>query len=159
MTTMQEYKTFVGQVAKAASLETLEPDDEGLVSLRVEDEYTLNLQFIPATGKILCFVEIAQLDDEAPKEAIYRELLTGSLFGKDTAGGYFSLEPESESVIYNYVFDANQAAAEPAEFANTLEKVLSLVDIWAGRIRDLKKPEQTAQTAFDPRMDAFGLRI
>ena len=159
MTTMQEYKTFLGQVAKAASLETLEPDDEGLLSLRLEDEYTLNLQFILATGTILCFVEIAQLDDEAPKEAIYRELLTGSLFGKDTAGGYFSLEPESESVIYNYVFDANQAAAEPAEFVHTLERVLSLVDIWAGRIRDLKKPEQTAQTAFDPRMDAFGLRI
>ena len=159
MTTMQEYKTFLGQVAKAASLATLEPDDEGLVSLRVEDEYTLNLQFIPATGKILCFVEIAQLDDEAPKEAIYRELLTGSLFGKDTAGGYFSLEPESESVIYNYVFDADQAAAEPAEFADTLEKTLSLVDFWASRIRDLKQPKETAQTAFDPRMDAFGLRI
>ena len=156
MTTIQEYKTFLGQVAKASGLATLEPDDEGLVSLRVEDEYTLNLQFIPATGKILCFVEIAQLGDEAPKEAIYRELLVGTLFGKDTAGGYFSLEPESESVIYNYVFDANQAAAEPAEFANTLEKVLSLVDIWAARIRDLKKPEEVA---IDPRMDAFGLRI
>lgn len=156
MTTIQEYKTFLGQVAKAAGLEPLEPDDEGLVSLRVEDEYTLNLQFIAATGKILCFVEIAQLGDEAPKEAIYRELLTGALFGKDTAGGYFSLEPRSESVIYNYVFDADQSAADPAEFAEMLEKVLSLVDIWAGRIRDLKKPEQTA---VDPRMDSFGLRI
>ncbi len=159
MTTMQEYKTFLGQVAKAAGLATLEPDDDGLVSLRVEDEYTLNLQFIAATGKILCFVEVAQLDQEAPKEAIYRELLVGTLFGKDTAGGYFSLEPESESVIYNYVFDADQAAAEPAEFADTLEKTLSLVDFWAGRIRDLKQPQQTAETAFDPRMDAFGLRI
>ena len=89
MTTIQEYKTFLGQVAKAAGLATLEPDDEGLVSLRVEDEYTLNLQFLAATGKILCFVEIAQLGDEAPKEAIYRELLTGTLFGKDTAGGVF----------------------------------------------------------------------
>ena len=156
MTTMQEYKTFLGQVAKAAGLATLEPDDEGLVSLRVEDEYTLNLQFLAATGKILCFVEIAQLGDEAPKEAIYRELLTGTLFGKDTAGGYFSLEPESESVIYNYVFDADQAAADPAEFADMLEKVLSLVDIWAGRIRDLKKPEEVT---FDPRSDVFGLRI
>lgn len=159
MMTMQEYKTFLGQVAKAAGLATLEPDDDGLVSLRVEDEYTLNLQFIAATGKILCFVEIVQLDHEAPKEAIYRELLVGALFGKDTAGGYFSLEPESESVIYNYVFDADQAAAEPAEFADTLEKALSLVDFWAGRIRDLKQPKQAEQTAFDPRMDAFGLRI
>ena len=159
MMTMQEYKTFLGQVAKAAGLATLEPDDDGLVSLRVEDEYTLNLQFIAATGKILCFVEIAQLDHETPKEAIYRELLVGALFGKDTAGGYFSLEPESESVIYNYVFDADQAAAEPAEFADTLEKALSLVDFWAGRIRDLKQPKQAEQTAFDPRMDAFGLRI
>ena len=73
MTTMQEYKTFLGQVAKAASLATLEPDDEGLVSLRVEDEYTLNLQFIAATGKILCFVEIAQLGDEAPKFRVAKD--------------------------------------------------------------------------------------
>ena len=135
MTTIQEYKTFLGQVAKAAGLATLEPDDEGLVSLRVEDEYTLNLQFLAATGKILCFVEIAQLGDEAPKEAIYRELLTGTLFGKDTAGGYFALEPETESVVYNYFFDLEEAAKDVEDFIHTIEKILQLCDIWAERLR------------------------
>ena len=48
----------------------------------------MNFQFVEATGKILCFVEVATLPSDASK-AVYRDLLVGGLFGKDTAGGYF----------------------------------------------------------------------
>ena len=158
MQTMNAYREFLAEVRKTTGIAALSPNESGLVSVKVDDAYNVNFQFVEATGKVLCFVEVAELPTDAPRE-VYRDLLAGGLFGKDTAGGYFSLEPESESVIYNYVFDADQAAAEPAEFADTLEKTLSLVDFWAGRIRDLKQPKQAEQTAFDPRMDAFGLRI
>ena len=154
--TMDDYRAFLGRVAKEAGLEAIEPDAGGLVSLRVEDEYTLSLQLVEATGKMLCFVEVARLGADAPKEAIYRELLAGTLFGKDTAGGYFSLEPESETVVYNYVFDFDSASADPAAFAETLEKILSLVDIWSGRIRDQGNGGSVVP---DSRFDALGLRI
>ena len=134
MQTIDDYATFLATIRNVSGIESLVPDASGLVSVRVEDTYNLNLQFVEATGKILCFVEVAQLPPDAPRE-VYRDLLAGGLFGRETAGGYFALDPETETVVYNYFFDLDKAAADPEEFVSTLEKILQLCDIWAERIR------------------------
>lgn len=134
MPTRKEYAEFLARVAKATGLDAFTPDEDGLVSLRVEETYTLNLQYIERSGKILCFVEVANLPKDAGR-AVYRDLLAGGLFGKDTGGGFFSLEPENETVIFNYLFDFDPAA-DPETFSEMLEKILSVVDIWAERIRN-----------------------
>lgn len=133
MQTMEEYQAFLAEVRKLTELESLVCDDTGLVSVRVDDAYNVNLQFVKDTGKVLCFVEIIKLPKDAPK-AVYRDLLVGALFGEETAGGYFTLESESETVIYNYFFDGAGIAKYPEEFVTTLEKILQLCDIWVERI-------------------------
>ena len=132
--TMKEYEKFIAEVRKATGIEALKPDEAGLVSVRVDDTYNVNLQFVEATGMVLCFVEVAELPKDAPKE-VYRDLLVGGLFGKDTAGGHFSLEPDTETVVYNYLFDLDAAAKDVDDFISTIEKILQLCDIWAERIR------------------------
>ena len=134
MKTKDDYNKFLSDVRSASGIESLTPDESGLVSVRVDDAYNVNLQFVEATGKVLCFVEVATLPSDASK-AVYRDLLVGGLFGKDTAGGYFAVEPESESVVYNYFFDLEEAAKDVEEFVHTIEKILQLCDIWAERIR------------------------
>ena len=134
MKTKDDYNKFLSDVRNASGIESLTPDESGLVSVRVDDAYNVNLQFVEATGKVLCFVEVATLPSDASK-AVYRDLLVGGLFGKDTAGGYFAVEPESESVVYNYFFDLEEAAKDVEEFLHTIEKILQLCDIWAERIR------------------------
>ena len=134
MRTLEDYKALLAAVRSHTGLDMMVPDESGLVSVRVQDEYNLNLQFIEATDKILCFVEVAELPKDAGK-AVYRDLLVGGLFGRDTAGGYFAIEAETESVVYNYIFDFDKAAADVPNFVETLEKVLQLCDIWADRIR------------------------
>lgn len=129
-----DYEQFLAEVRKVSGIESLKADESGLVSVRVDDAYNLNLQFVEATGKVLCFVEVAELPTDAPRE-VYRDLLAGGLFGKDTAGGYFALEPESETVVYNYFFDLDRAAKDVEEFVSTLEKILQLCDLWAERIK------------------------
>ena len=133
MPTIDDYKNFLATIRKQTGLDMLVPDDDGLLTFRVDDEYNINLQFIETTGKILCFVEVATLPSDAGV-SVYRDMLAGSLFGKDTAGGYFAMEAESNTVIYNYMFDFDKAAAEPEAFVETLESILQLVDIWADRI-------------------------
>lgn len=133
MRTMDNYTAFLGELRKLTGLSMMVPDETGLVTVRVDDAYTLNLQFVEATGKILCFVEVVALPKDAPK-AVYRDLLVGGLFGKDTAGGFFTLEEASETVICNYFFDGDVAARDPEEFVTTLEKILQLCDFWADRI-------------------------
>lgn len=134
MQTMKDYQAFLAQVRQLTGLEMIVPDETGLVSFRVEDEYNANLQFVESTGKILCFVEVAELPKDAGK-AVYRDLLAGALFGKDTAGGYFTLETETETVVYNYFFDLESVAKAPEDFISTLEKILQLCDLWTDRIR------------------------
>ena len=133
MPTIDDYKNFLATIRKQTGLEMLVPDDDGLLTFRVDDQFTINLQFIENSAKILCFVEVATLPSDTGV-AVYRDLLAGSLFGKDTAGGYFALEEESNTLIYNYMFDFNTAAADPENFVDALENILQLVDIWADRI-------------------------
>ena len=135
MPTLEEYKSFLSILRKQTGLDALTPDDGGLVTFRVEDTYIVNLQFVEPSGKILCFIEVTKLPQDAPKD-VYRDLLGGALFGKETAGGFFALEPESETVVYNYLFDFDKAAASPEQFIETLEKILQLIEVWAERIQN-----------------------
>ena len=134
MTSKERYEKFLAEVRRVSGIESLRPDEAGLVSVRVDDTYNVNLQLVEAAGRVLCFIELAELPHDAPK-AVYRDLLVGGLFGKDTAGGYFALEPETETVVYNYSFDLEAAASDVEEFISTIEKILQLCDIWAERIR------------------------
>ncbi len=134
MKTIEDYKSFLSQVREETKLEALTSDEQGLVTVNVDERYNLNLQFVTATGKVLCFVEVTELPKDASK-AVYRDLLAGGLFGKETAGGYFALEEETETVVYNYYFDLEDASKDIDEFVNTLEKILQLCDIWVSRIQ------------------------
>lgn len=133
MPTREDYDKFLAEVRKETGIAAIRSDETGLVSVNVDEKYNVNLQFVEPTGKVLCFVELATLPHDAPK-AVYRDLLAGGLFGKDTAGGYFALEPDSETVVYNYFFDIAQAAEDVEDFIATLEKILQLCDVWAERI-------------------------
>ena len=133
MNTIEEYKHFLAQVRKETGIEALTPDEDGLVSLDIDGRYTLNLQFVEPTGKVLCFIELTQLPKDAPR-SVYRDLLAGGLFGKETAGGYFALEASTETVVYNYFFDLDRIMNDVDEFTSTLEKILQLCDIWLSRI-------------------------
>lgn len=134
MTGNSDYEKFLAEVRKASGVDLIKPDESGLVSMRVDDKYNVNLQFVEATEKILCFVEVAELPVDASRE-VYRDLLAGGLFGRETAGGYFALEPETETVVYNYFFDFHRASEDVDDFIATLEKILQLCDIWAERIK------------------------
>ena len=133
MVSKEDYLKFMSEVRKVSGVDTLTPDETGLVSIRVDDAYNVNLQFVEATGKILCFVEVTALPPDASK-AVYRDLLVGGLFGRDTGGGYFAVEPETETVVYNYFFDLEAAARDVEDFISTLDKILQLCNIWEERI-------------------------
>ena len=134
MTIKDSYAKFLAEVRKETGIESFTSDETGLVSVRVDDAYNVNLQLVERTGRLLCFVEVAELPHDASK-VVYRDLLVGGLFGKETAGGYFAIEPETETVVYNYSFDLEKAAEDVGEFVATIEKILQLCDIWAERIK------------------------
>ncbi len=58
MANIDDYRGFLDQVRKASGIEAFAPDDTGLVSVRVDDKYNVNLQYVEATGRVLCFVEV-----------------------------------------------------------------------------------------------------
>ncbi len=149
----EDYHDFLAQLRKETGIAAFSADETGLVTVRVDDKYNVNLQFVEATGRVLCFVEVVQLPKDAGKE-VYRDLLAGGLFGKETAGGYFTLEPETESVVYNYFFDLEMAAKDVGDFVSTLEKILQLCDLWCERI-GARLEEPAPHTAGAQGMDGY----
>ena len=151
MNGIEDYKTFLTKVSEETGIAAFKPNEDGFASMRVDDAYNVNFQFVEATGKVLCFIEVMELPPDASK-AVYRDLLVGGLFGKDTAGGYFSLEPETETVVYSYFFDLETAANDIEEFIHTIEKILQLCDLWAERIKGdmsadgAEKPSDSSET-------------
>ncbi len=141
MATKEEYNAFLEGIRKKTGLDMMVPDGLGMVNLRVQDEYDAHLQFIEKTGKILCFVELMALPKDAAKD-VYRDLLAGGLFGVDTAGGYFSLETASETVIYNYLFDFDKVVVSPNVFIETFENIFTLMDVWKQRIQEKLTSEE-----------------
>ena len=135
MKTREDFDRFLAEVRKTTGIDDMESNEAGLVSVRVQDEFNVHLQFIEETGRVLCFIEVAELPKDAGRE-VYRDLLAGGLFGKETSGGYFTLEPETETVVYNYFFDLETAASDVEEFISALEKIMQLCDFWAERIND-----------------------
>ena len=155
MATQEDYAKLLKRVREETGIDSLVPDDTGLVSVRVEDRFNVNLQFVEATGQVLCFVEVAQLPADTSKD-VYRDLLAGGLFGKETAGGYFALEPDTETVVYNYFFDLDRAAEDTEDFVDTIEKILQLCDLWAERI---KAPGASGDSSGDEVPDLQAFRI
>jgi len=150
--TREDYETFLASFRKQTGIEAATSDESGLVTLRVDDRYNVNFQFVEATGKVLCFIEVAVLPVDAPT-AVYRDLLAGGLFGKDTAGGYFALEAESETVVYSYFFDLDVVSRDVEEFVSTVEKILQLCDMWAERIAErLNQKGDTAELSAQQRI-------
>lgn len=132
--TLSDFATFLTVIRQETGISSFVADETGLVSVRVDDVFNVNLQFVEASGKVLLFAEIATLPKNA-STTVYRDLLAGGLFGRDTAGGYFALDLESETVVYNYLFDFEKIAVDVDDFIATFEKILQLCDIWAERIR------------------------
>ena len=133
MTNMEAYKAFLAEVRQETGIDAFEPDEDGLVSVNVDEKYNINLQLIEDTARVLCFIEVCTLKKDTPKN-VYRDLLVGALFGKDTAGGYFTIEPQSETLIYNYLFELNEITKDIEDSTDTLEKMLQLCDMWIDRI-------------------------
>jgi len=136
MNTIKDFQDFLAAVRSETGIDAMAADDSGLMSVRIDDEFNLNLQFIEATGKILCFVEIAALSEDAPA-AVYRELLAAGLFGAETAGGFFAIENKTGAVVYNYLFDSDRVERDVEEFVETLEKIIQLCGMWSMRIEEL----------------------
>lgn len=148
MSTQKDFENFMTSVAESTGISAMIPDDGGLVRVRVEDRYTMNLQFVPANSKIFCFVEIGSLPENAPA-TIYRELLAAGLFGQETGGGNFSLEALSNTIVYQYLFDFDAPSMIVENFTSALEKILSLVDAWSARLQEVVSSPPTEGSSND----------
>lgn len=130
---MEQYRKFLEKVAEVASVGDLTPDEDGLVSLMIDGSFGLNLQYVPQTSKIFCFVDMCEIPADADI-GLLRDLLAANLFYTETAGGTFAIDAESNRVIYQYMFDFVPETADATQFVSILEKILSLMELWIARI-------------------------
>ena len=141
MNNVEVYKKFLSDVKAETGIDSFEPDENGLVAINVDEKYNIYLQLIEGTARVLCFIEVCTLAKDTPKN-VYRDLMVGALFGQDTAGGFFTIEPQTETLIYNYFFDLSDIKDDVEDFTDTLEKMLQLCDFWQERINTSEDNEK-----------------
>ena len=150
---LKDYVGFLTELAEETGNESFKAvDEEGLVALTVDETFSLNLQFVAASAKVLCFAPVCELPSTADRD-LYRELLIAGLFGQETAGGFFALEPESETVVYNYLVDFDPQTLTPKAFERLLEEILGVVELWRERLTkrlEASTELPTADTIFHP---------
>ncbi len=145
MSTKDDYNAFMKKVCEKTGLDAFMPDESGLASVLVDERYTLNIQYVEVSSKIFVFVEVATLPENTPS-SLYRELLAAGLFGHETGGGSFALESTSNALVYQYSFDFDPNTIDVDDFTDVLEKIVSLVDLWAGHIFDLLADDAKSET-------------
>ncbi len=138
-------KTFdmlLEELRTVTHIAELAADEQGYASVHVDDAYVVNLQLVEKSREVLCFVEVADLPHDASKD-VYRALLAGAHFGRETAGGYFALETATETVVYNRLFDLDEAAADVEDLVSRIQSALRLCDVWAERLHAIEAERAT----------------
>lgn len=150
MKTMDDYMVFLAAVRKDTGIEALTSDETGLVTVNFDGKYNANLQFVAATGRILCFVEVAQLPADTPKD-VYRDLPPETLRaalrlacnGEGTRGAFLGLFGDA---LLLSAFVPMEGLAAPA----LADRVLAFADAALAVRAALAAPAAEASRAAPP---------
>ncbi len=148
MSSRVDYDLFLNRFAVKCGLDTLTPDEEGLVRLLIGQKQTLNIAYQEATAQILVFLDVTKLPETVSSD-VYRALLSAGLFGQEACGGWFALEPAENVIIYQRLFNFDPDVLSADVFLDAVEKILSLVEVWSGRLAGLLATENEPSTTAD----------
>ena len=138
MVSKEYYLKFMSEVRKVSGVDTLTPDETGLVSIRVDDAYNVNLQFVEATGKILCFVEVTALPPDA-NGAFGAMMLQANFHLRATEGATLCQNPETQA--YALVRPFPLAITDVESLAAGLESLANQTENWRKALAGLNTAE------------------
>lgn len=106
MLSIENIKYLIAELATQLNLPELQLDKDECCFVAF-DTQTINLQFLE--GQLYLTTHVATLSQEEPIR-LYKSLLATNLYGISTRGAFIALEPETESVVLQYVInDSNYA--------------------------------------------------
>jgi hypothetical protein len=136
-----ELSALLHELASSLGMESLELNENGVLSLQFDDTIVINLEPDPQSGECHLYSSFCRAPEDAESRSrLFGALLAGNCFGRGTDGAAFSLDESSDEILLGRQFDLE--AARPEQLLAWLRDLVTIMDIWQQRL-----PEITGDTA------------
>ncbi|MEW6605865.1 MAG: type III secretion system chaperone [bacterium] len=124
-------KTF-GAKVKVDDLALDEENFCGIVFGKKGEEIQINIEVIEEEDMVCFHTTLLELPKEN-REEIYRQLLSAHLFGLETNGAFFGVNPETDDVLLCYTWVLEQM--EYQDFEAMLENLFAATKYWISELK------------------------
>lgn len=143
--------TLFGQETGAA----LSLGESGTVALAFKAGPTLHLEHDPQLDALHCYTVIGQAPADAARAcALFRMLLAGNAFGRDTDGATLGLDELTGEIILSRRLELDRA--DTAWLRAVVESMVSVALAWRERLAEAG--QAAAPVSAPPPLSDFGLR-
>lgn len=118
---------FFQHLGTTLNVPSLVMDEAGLVGLEFDGVHTLVFQYLEESNALYMYTELGTLaPEELEKKAV--ELLQANLFGTQTGGATFALEPAQNTLIFSYLLPVAENMHKTMQ--DQVEHFLHFAEYW-----------------------------
>lgn len=147
------------QLGLAMNLPGLSFDANGCARLLVDGRTAINCENDVSGGCIHLYASIAPIPPEG-REAVFRQLLEGNLFGAQTFGATLAVDTLYDEILLCRSIPV--AGAEVAGLSQVLESFIAATDDWTQRLAGpvaSELPGSLADAPVEPRVQSYFLKV
>lgn len=142
------------QLATSLGLESLELNENGVLSLEFDGEVTVHLEPDPQSDACHLYSTLCRIpDDEAARLTLFSAILAANGFGRGTLGAAFAVDEQAQEVILGRIF--RPARTEAEDLRQWLSEMVSAVNIWRQRLPELGSEGPPPQETVSPPNEFF----
>ena len=120
-------------LANTIGVDGLAFNADGCARLTCDGRITLNLENDPVAGRLHLYVELGALPSRG-REAVYRALLEGNLFGTQTAEATLAVDAAADSVVLCRTLWTEEVSA--AAFNEIIKGMVGCAHVWQKTLAD-----------------------
>ena len=117
---------LMGEFAKAANVDRIEPEADGCYSLEI-DGMVVRFSEVAEKDELFMWAEVGALPPEG-REPLSHTLLTADFMGRGTLGAVLSVDPDSETVFLHRTDSVK--ALDFDHFRTKLEQFVNVLETW-----------------------------
>jgi len=114
-------------LARAMGVEGLAFNADGCACLMFDGRIALNLESDPVAGRLHLYVELGSLPSRG-REAVYRAMLEGNLFGAQTGEATLAVDAAKDAVVLCRTLWAEEVSA--TAFNEIVQAMVGCANVW-----------------------------
>lgn len=142
-------------LARSMGVEGLAFNADGCACLIFDGRIALNLESDPVAGRLHLHVELGALPSRG-REAVYRAMLEGNLFGAQTGEATLAIDKATETVVLCQALRPEELSG--STFIEAVQTMVRCADVWQKALADGTLGGEAPAAAASATSEAFDIR-